>query len=146
MSVEIEKEKRKKVAPKKKKEKPPPEPYWNQMVDVFFSFCKDKFGDAPTFDGSAPRDLKQILITLRQRAEIKGVDWTEEAAKFRFVEFLKVAYSDSWLSQNFILFNINRQKDRLFFKQKNNNNGRTNTYWQNIGIGRVEGSTEETPL
>lgn len=149
MSVKVEKEEKKKVAPKKKKEKAAPEPYWQEMVDVYFDFCKGKFGgEEPTFDGSAPRDLKAILVALRGRAEKKGVIWDLESARIRFLKFLDVSYTDTWLSQNFVLFNINRQKDKIFFKIANQNtNGTANqTYWQRIGFNGVKNSEIEQPL
>jgi hypothetical protein len=99
-------------AKKTKKEK---EPFWNELVEVYFNFCIDKFGDKPSFDGSAPRDLKNIIISLHTRAIEKQIEWTDEVATKRFFKFLEFAYMDNWLSQNFMLFNINRQKDKIFF-------------------------------
>lgn len=48
----------KKNTPKRVKEV---EPYWSEMVEIWFKICRDKFGDTPTFDNSAPRDLKAIV-------------------------------------------------------------------------------------
>lgn len=100
---------------KKIKEKKAPELYWNELVGVYFDFTKQKFHDVPSFDGSAPRDLKTIIQTLRKRAEDKGVEWTHEVATTRFRHFLEWAYMDKWLSENWLLMNINRQKDKIFF-------------------------------
>lgn len=148
MSVETEKEEKKKVAPKKKKEKTPPEAHWQEMIKVYFDFYKERFfGEEPTFDGSAPRDLKSILTALRIRAEKKGLEWSLEVATNRFIKFLAEAYEDKWLTQNFILFNINRQKDRIFVNIANpNQNGRNSNYWQNIGLNGSNGSQVETAL
>jgi len=100
---------------KAKKEKKQPEAYWQDLVNVYFEFTKNKFHDVPSFDGSAPRDLKNILTTLRKRAEEKNVEWTYEVATTRFRHFLEWAYMDKWLAENWLLMNINRQKDRIFF-------------------------------
>lgn len=102
---------------KEKKQKQPkkPEPYWNDLVGVYFDFTKCKFNDVPSFDGSAPRDLKTLIQTLRKRAEEKNVEWTLEVATTRFRHFLEHAYLDRWLSENWLLQNINRQKDKIFF-------------------------------
>lgn len=100
---------------KSKKEKKAPEPFWNDIVGIFFEFTKQKFNEAPSFDGSAPRDLKNILIALRKRAEDKKVEWTYEVATTRFRHFLEWAYMDKWLCENWLLMNINRQKDKIFF-------------------------------
>lgn len=91
------------------------EPFWQEMVSLFFNFTKERFGDIPTFDNSAPRDLKQIIQTLRKRAQDKNIEWTHEVATTRFRHFLEHAYNDKWLCDNWLLQNINRQKDKIFF-------------------------------
>lgn len=101
---------------KAKKEKAPPEPFWNELVEVWFNFCKEKFNEPPTFDGSAPRDLKFIVSTLHERAIASELEWTEELATSRFHKFLSFAYESSeWLRNNWLLSNLNRQKDAIFF-------------------------------
>jgi hypothetical protein len=91
------------------------EAFWKDFVDIFFDFCKQKYNELPSFDGSAPRDLKSIIISLRKRAEEKNVEWTYEVATTRFKSFLEHCYQDRWLSNNWLLQNINRQKDKIFF-------------------------------
>ena len=59
-------------------------------------------------------------IVLRKRAEDKQVEWTHEVATTRFRYFLEYCYQDSWLRDNFLLQNISRQKDRIFFKISKN--------------------------
>lgn len=100
---------------RKKKSVRPPEPFWNDFVSVWFSFCKEKFNEIPTFDNSAPRDLKSIIITLRKRCEQSGHEWNLESATMRFRHFLDYCFQDRWLSENWLLSNINRQKDKIFF-------------------------------
>lgn len=100
---------------KAKKQKKQPEPFWNEQVGIFFDFTKSKYHESPSFDGSSPRNLKNILIELRKRAEDKGVEWTYEVATTRFRLFLEHAFMDRWLSENWLLQNIDRQKDKLFF-------------------------------
>lgn len=101
---------------KAKKQKAPPEPFWNELVEVWFSFCKEVFNESPTFDGSAPRDLKAIVSTLRQRAEKSGLIWTVSLARLRLHHFLSYAYQSSeWLRKNWLLSNLNRQKESIFF-------------------------------
>lgn len=100
---------------KAKKTKAPPEPHWNELVGIWFSFCEEMFNESPTFDGSAPRDLKSIVSALRQRAEKTGLEWTLSLAKLRLHHFLAFAYQDSdWLRKNWLLSNLNRQKDAIF--------------------------------
>lgn len=106
---------------KAKKEKKEPEKYWQQFVHTYHEFCRGKFTISPTFDGSAPRDLKAIVQSLKKRAEEKNIEWTEEVAIARFKIFLEYAFSDWWLSENWILSNINRQKDKIFFKAATQN-------------------------
>lgn len=93
-----------------------PEPFWNDFVAAYFSYTKEKFKEPPTFDGSAPRDLKAIVQALRKRAEERNVEWTKETALFRFKTFLDYAYSEWWLREHWLLSNINRSKDIFFFK------------------------------
>lgn len=92
------------------------EPYWMDLVSVYFDFCKDKFGEIPSFDGSAPRDMKTLISTLRNRAEANGIEWNHETATTRLRSFLEYSFSDKWLSDNWLVSNINRQKDKIFFK------------------------------
>lgn len=92
------------------------EPYWNDLVSVFFSFCKEKFDTIPSFDGSQPRDLKRLISALRKRCEGAGHIWDYEAATSRFRHFLEYSYNtDRWLADNFLLSNLNRHKDKIFF-------------------------------
>ena len=107
---------------KVKKEKKPKvvEPYWQDFVNTYFEFTKSKFTATPSFDGSAPRDLKAIIQTLKKRAEEVGIEWTKEVAMQRFTLFLQYAFSDWWLSENWLLQNINRQKDKIIFKAAKN--------------------------
>lgn len=92
------------------------EPYWDEAVKTWFKFCVDKFGEPPSFDGSAPRDLKLIVHQLRIRAEAKNIEWTELALVTRLNAFLEFAYSMQWLKTNWLLSNLNRQKDNIFFQ------------------------------
>lgn len=91
------------------------EPYWDAIVGVWFKFCIDNYGDKPSFDGSAPRDLKSIMKQLRERAEERGIEWSELAAVTRLNKFLEVANTYKYLNENWLLSNINRQKDTIFF-------------------------------
>lgn len=100
---------------KPKKEKAPPEPYWNDLVKVYFDFCREHFGEEPSFEGSAPRDMKMLIKTLHERATKSNIEWTLPVAQFRFNNFLMFAYQDKWLKDNFLLSNINRQKDKIFY-------------------------------
>lgn len=97
--------------------------YWQKLVECFFEFCREnlpKLPDGskaePTFSGSSPRDLHDIVVILRLRASksTPPVEWTEEEAKKRLNAFLKKAYEDDWLSKNFILPQLNRFKDKVF--------------------------------
>lgn len=100
---------------KAKRKKVPPEPYWNDLVSVYFDFCRTHLGDEPSFDGSAPRDMKAIIKTLHDRATTSGIEWTLKVAQSRFHNFLTFAFQDSWLAKNWLLSNINRQKDKIFY-------------------------------
>lgn len=91
--------------------------HWPELVEVFFEFCRNNFdGQKPSFTGSAPRDMKEILIAIRKRAEEKKIPWVLSEAEKRWRTFLIYAFSDRWLKDHWTLSNINRQKDALFFR------------------------------
>lgn len=99
--------------PKKVKEV---EPYWPEMVEIWLKICRDIFKDKPTFTGSAPRDLKEIVKPLRERTKSIEIEWTLTVAQQRLYNFFKFAYdTNNWLQKNWLLSNINRQKDAVFF-------------------------------
>lgn len=105
------------------------EPFWSELVQTYFSFCRDNFNEDPSFDGSAPKDMKNIISSLRLRAEKSNIQWTADVAVLRWKKFLEFAVKDKWLSENFLLQNINRQKDKIFFKIQQVKRGQpTNVY------------------
>lgn len=107
---------------KKRSSKKPPEPFWGELVSIYFRFCNEKFHDVPTFMGSSPRDMKQIVTALRKRAEKHGYEWNHETATTRWWAFLEFAYrSDAWLRDHWTLFNLSRQKDAIFFNHSKQN-------------------------
>lgn len=105
----------KKVA--RKKEKKVPEettPHWQALVDVWFDFNKTRFnGFEPSFKGADPKHLKTILGNLQKRSIARGIEWNETAAKDTFRKFLEHSAADAWLSQNFLLQNLERQLDKI---------------------------------
>jgi hypothetical protein len=96
------------------------EPHWQQLVELYFEFCKNKFGAPPSLDGSALMALKHLLKELKKRSETENFEWTLDCAKQTFGTFLEVAISDPWLAQNFFLRTLNSQKDKIFFKIASN--------------------------
>lgn len=102
-------------AMKKKKNPRTPQPHWDKLVTVWFKFCCDNLCDAPVFDGSAPRDLLNIVKALQHRAITSGEEWSETVATSRLHMFLTFAFQDSWLKKNWLLSNLNRQKEKIFF-------------------------------
>lgn len=106
------------MATKKSTQKKPKEvePYWSDMVGIWFQICWDKFKDKPVFDGSSPRDLKAIVKSLRERTQSIDVEWSLDTAKSRLYKFFDFAYTDNpWLRKNWLLSNLNRQKESIFF-------------------------------
>jgi len=101
-----------------KKEKPP-EPYWDKLVKIWFDFNKENFGDEPSFTGFDQVVMKRILGRLKKRAEKATVEWTEANAVTRFTNFLKKAYSFTWLKDNFLFGNLEKQFDKIILNQSN---------------------------
>jgi hypothetical protein len=93
-----------------------PEPHWQDIMSTYFQFCREKFNDVPTMDGSGPRDLRLIVVALRKRAEKSGTEWDHDTATARFRHFLEYAYAtEPWLRDHWTLSILNRQKDAIFF-------------------------------
>lgn len=92
-----------------------PEPFFQDIVSDWFHYCRDKFDEEPSFTGSSPKDLKLILVSLRERADKSEVEWSLLIARHRFKMFLDFAWQQKWLREHWLLSNINRQKDTIFF-------------------------------
>ena len=106
--------------------------FFNELVSTYFQFYEKKFGLRPSFDGSAPRDLKCIIEAMKKKSEEKNVAWTSVIANAMLLKFLEVAFNDSWLKDNFLLFNLNRQKDKIFLKIKSELNGTNQTLREGV--------------
>ncbi len=115
---------KKRKAAKKNKDS---EPYWTDLVKVYFSFCFEKFNEKPSFSGSDPSEMHRIIESLKKRASEQGIEWTQEVATLRWRGFLGTAHQDDWLSKNWLLSHLNRQKDKVFLNLVNKKNG---TYQQ----------------
>lgn len=88
--------------------------HWKALVEVWFAYYQEVKGEEPTFRGSAPKDLKQIVENLRRRVEKnRKQEWTEEVAKDYLLKFLQYAYALTWIKDNFLLSNLNRQFDKI---------------------------------
>jgi hypothetical protein len=113
--------------PKKKrinnKKKQDAEPYWKELIAVYFSFCFEKFNERPSFTDSDPSDMHRIIESLKQRASEQQTEWTQEVATLRWRGFLGTAHQDDWLSKNWLLSNLNRQKNKIFLNLVNKKNG-----------------------
>jgi len=106
--------------PKKDKNKEAPEEHWEKIVDTWFDFNTENFGDKPSFAGQDPRHLKNIFKILKRRAIEKKIEWTEKVAASRFREFLLRAYEDPWLRTNFLLSNLEKFIDKIILNQIKN--------------------------
>lgn len=126
-----EKVKRKKVPPKKEKVPPKKEKevdHWKSIVDMWFNFYKSKFPISPTFNATEGKHLKSIITKFQTLAKEKDKNesiehvWTEDRVLRMFEKFLNQAWIDKWLSENFLLKNLNSNFDAIITK-KNNTNG-----------------------
>lgn len=97
------------------------EPFWRQLIKVWFDFHVDNFHVKPDFDGSEPADLLKIVQSLKKRAEEQSIEWTEETATNRLKSFLKFAMTHDVLLNCFTLITINRYKNLVFQKIANPN-------------------------
>lgn len=102
-------------AVKKKIEEP--EPFWDLFVAVWFEFGIQKFGVKPSFERDDPKILKRIIQRLKKRAAEKKVEWNQNTGPHRLNIFLEMAYSDKWISENFLLSNLEKQFDKIIQNQ-----------------------------
>lgn len=125
MIVGIIPEKKKNISSAPKKSRT----FWRIFTEEYFIFCEDKFGEKPTFDGSAPRDLGMVYDAIEKKCVEKEIEWTEEIAHRSIKIFLQVAWNNNkWLQENFMLYNLNRQKDNIFRQIKQlTKNGQSNS-------------------
>lgn len=105
-------------------EKKQPMEHWKEIVETWFTFCQEKFSQKPSFDGISAKSLKLLMTAIKLRATDQKVEWNSIEACARLRAFLLKAHRDQWMRDNFLLKNLNSQKDKFFF-QKDNNNGRT---------------------
>ena len=120
------------LSPKKRQAKkvvdPDAEPYWKELVSIWFTFCYDNFSTKPTFTGQQPKHMKEIIRVLATRCKEDGKEWTEQEAKLRWRNFLGRAITDKFFKELFILSHLNKFKDKIFFNQSTkNNNGEKRT-------------------
>lgn len=103
-----------------KKEKAPPEKFFQRAIQLYFSFHKSHFRDedgyslAPNWGnekrGMEMKGLKLLLTTLREIAEGKGAEWSEERMVSDFNKFLERAFNNSLVKKNFLCCMMNRYK------------------------------------
>lgn len=124
------------MAKSRSKKEKPVFPFWQDCVETLFTFCKKELGDEPSFDGSSPRDFRVLLESLKKRHEGKDLTWTKEAAISKLYSFLTYCKKDKWISENFTVFNLNRQKDKIFFKIAKEFGAKENVYANQVSKAR----------
>lgn len=102
----------------KKKEEDPPEPFWQELISVWFDFGKEKFNAEPSFAGQDPKIFKRIIALLKKRAAANQVEWTQDTGPRRLRLFLDAAFADDWLSKHFLLSNLEKQYDSVIQNQR----------------------------
>jgi hypothetical protein len=133
------------MAIKKEKGKVEKCPHWPEMIAVYFEFCRKKFNTDPDFTGSAPRDLKQIVMSLKKRAETNSVEWSLKTASMRLWSFLNYCYSDEWYKKHFLLHILNRHKNTIFFNIQQNKNETAKRAGENGGDYNAAGDEGNAP-
>lgn len=113
-----------------KKEKAPPEKFFGEMVKVFYTFHIGHFMDsdgyklAPDFNeqkrGMEYSGLKKITTRLRELAESKEIEWSEEYAKASLWNFLLKAYHNfAFIKRGFLLCVMAKYRDPIIASQLN---------------------------
>lgn len=101
------------------KKKKPPREFWRDWISMFFDFCRDKFGEDPSFDGASPRYMGMIYDAMQKKCKKKNIEWTQDISTRSFKLFLKIAWADPYRQKRFNLSMLNAQKDAIFFEIKN---------------------------
>ena len=92
---------------------------WELCVKTWFDFYESKFKEKPSFAGRDPASMKKLLELVSQRVIGKNFEWTAITCSDHFLKFLQRAYTDPWLSQNFLLQNLCSQFDKIIVNGKN---------------------------
>ena len=101
----------------KKYEKQQKTEHWKEIVDGWFDFYTSKKGYQPTFTPRDSKALKEVIKNLKVKASEKGfLDWDKDYCLRVFNHFLNLAYSDNWLSENFLLPNLYSKFDSIITK------------------------------
>lgn len=95
---------------------------WEEMIKSWIEFYKQKKSTEPTFEGKDASALKSILGKLEKRSIEKKYEWNIENARNALHHFLMLAYSDQWISENFMLNVINQKFDKIITNGKSANN------------------------
>lgn len=93
------------------------EPFWKELVDVWFEFGKEKFSVYPSFKAQDPKIFKRLIQLLKKRAAAKNVEWTQDTGPLRLRSFLEGAFKDEWLCKHFLLKNLENQFDQIIQRQ-----------------------------
>lgn len=106
--------------------------YWQPLVKTWFEFytANPGKGEEPTFEGEAPKSLKKICERLKKRTEAKNIAWNEITACDTLSKFLHYAFGLKWLTDNFLLPNLERQYDKIV---NQNGNGTTKNGQPDLG-------------
>lgn len=112
-SIKNPQEKEEKKGPAQKKEEKGITPYWQKLVDTWFSFYRDRFDLEPTFNAASAKNLKTIIEGLQKISLQKNYQWTEDYAVRCLTHFLLKAYADGWLKANFLLSNLANKFDAI---------------------------------
>jgi hypothetical protein len=103
---------------KKKNQIEEPEPFWQELIAVWFDFGIEKFNVKPSFAGQDPKIFKRIIALLKKRAADNQVEWNQETGPRRLRLFLEAAFTEEWLSKHFLLSNLEKQYDSIIQNQR----------------------------
>ena len=87
--------------------------HWAALCKAYSDWYKEQFGFTPDFRGAESTSMKQVVSKLKAIAEENKYIWTEEIAVMYLLKFLKLAYEDKWLKENFLMKNINQQFSKI---------------------------------
>lgn len=115
----------KKKSPAKKEKKEIATEHWQHLVKIWFDFYESKKQEKPSFEPVDQENLRKIITKLKKKAKEKSWEWTEAGACQSLSKFLEFSYKVEWLSQNYLIKNINSQFDKIIADARGTNQSTT---------------------
>lgn len=93
--------------------------YYSEFLKVWFTVYEEKFKTKPTMTETDGKKLKSIIQKLKNKSADSNYDWGPASGEKLFRHFLEIAYSDTWIRDNYQLQILDNKFDIIINKGKN---------------------------